>query len=116
MSDILEDQKIFYIVKDYRRMYELHSELVDAIKQATKELKKKDNRIAYLERQLTKSVTTVKLTTLKDIVRRANDQFISVESHAQKGQKILEELMQVIDQVPEEEVESEEIEEDDNSL
>ena len=52
MSDILEDQKIHYIVKDYRRMYNQHGELVKELKRLQDEVSRKDNRIRDLERQV----------------------------------------------------------------
>jgi prefoldin subunit 5 len=52
MSDILEDQKIHYIVKDYRRMYNQHGELVKELKRLQDEVLHKDNRIRDLERQV----------------------------------------------------------------
>ena len=52
MSDILEDQKIHYIVKDYRRMYNEHNELVAELKKLHSELQHKDNRIRDLEKQV----------------------------------------------------------------
>ena len=38
MSDILEDQKIHLIVKDYKRMYDQHDQLVAIGKQLQEEL------------------------------------------------------------------------------
>lgn len=52
MSDILEDQKIHYIVKDYRRMYNEHGELIKELKRLQDEAIHKDNRIRDLERQV----------------------------------------------------------------
>ena len=52
MSDLLEDQKIHYIVKDYRRMYNQHEELVKELKKLQDEALHKDNRIRDLERQV----------------------------------------------------------------
>ena len=52
MSDILEDQKIHYIVKDYRRMYNQHGELVKELKRLQDKVLHKDNRIRDLERQV----------------------------------------------------------------
>jgi polyhydroxyalkanoate synthesis regulator phasin len=52
MSDILEDQKIHYIVKDYRRMYNQCGELVKELKRLQDEVLHKDNRIRDLERQV----------------------------------------------------------------
>ena len=52
MSDILEDQKLHYIVKDYKRMFEQHNQLVKACKEYQDLLQKRDNRIRDLERQV----------------------------------------------------------------
>lgn len=48
MSDILEDQKIHYIVKDYRRMYNAHWTLKSVIEELQKSLKEKDKEILIL--------------------------------------------------------------------
>ena len=52
MSDIPEDQKLHYIVKDYKRMFEQHNQLVKACKEYQDLLQKRDNRIRDLERQV----------------------------------------------------------------
>ena len=52
MSDILEDQRTYYIVKDYKRMFEQHNTLVKACKEYQELLQKRDNRIRDLERQV----------------------------------------------------------------
>lgn len=52
MSDLLEDQKIHYIVKDYRRMYNQHGELVKELKRLQDEAFHRENRIRDLERQV----------------------------------------------------------------
>jgi chromosome segregation ATPase len=48
MSDILEDQKIHFIVKDYRRMFEQHNTLVSMGKELQSELRKKNAEIIIL--------------------------------------------------------------------
>lgn len=52
MSDILEDQKIHYIVKDYRRMFNRQQEYIKVLKECRDLLEKKDKRIKELESQL----------------------------------------------------------------
>ena len=52
MSDLLEDQKIHYIVKDYRRMYNMHNTLIDYVKQLKVENEHQANRIRDLEKQV----------------------------------------------------------------
>ena len=52
MSDILEDQKIHYIVKDYQRMFKQHDELIATIKDLKEQVRHRDNRIVNLERQV----------------------------------------------------------------
>lgn len=54
MSDIIEDQKIHYIVKDYQRMYNGFHALVDENKELKKKVDKYEKRIANLESELAK--------------------------------------------------------------
>lgn len=54
MSDILEDQKIHYIVKDYQRMYTGFHALVDENKELKNKVEKYEKRIANLESDLAK--------------------------------------------------------------
>ena len=91
MSDILEDQRIHYIVKDYRRMVEMHDALVQACKDATKELEKKDKKILSLEAQLIKNE---KAST--NNIRLIRDQLVSIQSRAQKSQQMLDDLLKVL--------------------
>lgn len=49
MSDLLEDQKIHYIVKDYRRMYNNYWILKDIIKEQERLLDDKDREIMILK-------------------------------------------------------------------
>ena len=107
MSDLLEDQKIAYIVKDYRRMFDMHEQLVNAVKEATKVLKHKDNRIRDLERQVTNLQTKMlnALTVEKGaLVRRdallARDQFLSLKARAEKGAELLNSLLENMKELP----------------
>ena len=54
MSDLLQDQKIHYIVKDYRRMYNEHNALIEELKGLKDKAEHKDNRIRDLEKQVEK--------------------------------------------------------------
>lgn len=49
MSDLLEDQKIHYIVKDYRRMFETYWALYDIAKGLREKLDKRESEIAILK-------------------------------------------------------------------
>ena len=104
MSDILEDQKVHYIVKDYRRMYEMHNQLVNAVKEATAAIKHKDNRIRDLEKQVTNLQAKLKhvMSTEKGVLVRskailARDQMKATEARAAKGIKLMEDLIAVIE-------------------
>ena len=57
MSDILEDQKIHLIVKDYRRMYEEHDKLVAIGKEFQAQLIAKEKELAKvkMEHEATKA-------------------------------------------------------------
>ena len=52
MSDILEDQRIHNIVKDYKRMYDQHDQLVAIGKQLQKELIAKDEELMRVRTEL----------------------------------------------------------------
>lgn len=104
MSDLLEDQKVHYIVKDYRRMYEMHSQLVDAVKEATAAIKHKDNRIRDLEKQVTNLQVKLKhvMSTEKSVLVRskailARDQMKATKTRAAKGIKLMEDLIAAIE-------------------
>lgn len=95
MSDLLEDQKIHYIVKDYRRMVKMNEELIQACKDASEELDKKDKKILSLEHRLTK-IEKSNFNAAVSNIRLIRDQLISIESRAQKGQHMLEDLIKLI--------------------
>ena len=52
MSDILQDQKVHLIVKDYKRMYEEHDQLVALGKQLQLELIAKDKELLRVRTEL----------------------------------------------------------------
>ena len=52
MSDILEDQRIHDIVKDYKRMYDQHDQLVAIGKQLQNELIAKDKELMRVRTEL----------------------------------------------------------------
>lgn len=52
MSDILEDQRIHNIVKDYKRMYDEHDKLIEIGKQLQKELIAKDKQLTNARAEL----------------------------------------------------------------
>ena len=52
MADILEDQRIHNIVKDYKRMYEQHDQLVAIGKELQKQLIAKEKELAAVKDEL----------------------------------------------------------------
>ena len=52
MSDLLEDQKIHYIVKDYRRMFNNYWALKTIIEEQEKALNEKDKEILLLRSRI----------------------------------------------------------------
>lgn len=52
MADILEDQRIHNIVKDYKRMYDEHNKLIEIGKQLQKELIAKDKQLTNARAEL----------------------------------------------------------------
>lgn len=92
MSDILEDQKIHYIVKDYRRMYNQHGELVKELKRLQDEALHKDNRIRDLERQVEnlKNQTPPESPApkiLKDVKRLLSETQVTIDASMRKLEK-----------------------------
>lgn len=64
MSDLIEDQKIHYIVKDYRRMYNGYWTLKTIIEEQDKSLKEKDKEILLLRSK----VNELKKANLQDVL------------------------------------------------
>ncbi len=94
MSDIIEDQKTFYIVKDYKRMFEQHNTLVKACKEYRELLQKRDNRIRDLERQvenLKNQISPEPPASLKKILGEMDNQLRSIVSRAGKVIEYVEE-------------------------
>jgi chromosome segregation ATPase len=52
MADILEDQRIHNIVKDYKRMYEQHDQLVAIGKEFQKQLIAKEKELSAVKAEL----------------------------------------------------------------
>ena len=93
MGDILEDQKILYIVKDYKRMFEQHNTLIKACKEYQELLQKRDNRIRDLERQvenLKNQTPSEPPANLKKILGEMDNQLRSIVSKADKVIKNVE--------------------------
>ena len=87
MSDILEDQKIHYIVKDYKRMFEQHNQLVKACKEYQDLLQKRDKRIRDLEKQvenLKQAPPPPPPVNLKSTLAEMQNQLNSIISRASK--------------------------------
>jgi hypothetical protein len=82
MSDLLEDQKIFYIVKDYRRMFNNYWSLKATIDELTSTVNKKDKEILLLRARVNDSKNNVpKIDTpgkLKGIMNEVESQSNSV--------------------------------------
>ena len=96
-SDLLEDQQIHYIVKDYRRMFDMHYKLVDACKEASKALDKRDKKIALLENKLNKSVSAKFRMNVLNQVKLIDDQLLSCKIHAEKGQNLIVSLVKMLE-------------------
>ena len=93
MGDILEDQKIHCIVKDYKRMFEQHNTLIKACKEYQELLQKRDNRIRDLERQvenLKNQISPEPPANLKKILGEMDNQLRSIVSRADKVIKNIE--------------------------
>ena len=94
MSDIVEDQRTYYIVKDYKRMFEQHNTLIKACKEYQELLRKRDNRIRDLERQienLKNQTPPEPPANLKKILGEMDNQLRSIVSRAGKVIEYVEE-------------------------
>lgn len=82
MSDLLEDQKIFYIVKDYRRMFNNYWSLKATIDELTSTVNQKDKEILLLRARVNDLKNNVpKIDTpgkLKGIMNEVESQSNSV--------------------------------------
>lgn len=82
MSDLLEDQKIFYIVKDYRRMFNNYWSLKATIDELTSTVNEKDKEILLLRARVNDLKNNVpKIDTsgkLKGIMNEVESQSNSV--------------------------------------
>ena len=104
MSDILEDQKIHYIVKDYRRMYDSYWDMTALIKQQQKALEQKDKEILVLRSKVDELKRTslgcaVKPSKLKGILNEMetisnsmNNRLLQVTEQTNKISRDVEEL------------------------
>lgn len=108
MNDLLEDQKIHYIVKDYRRMFNEYWGLVDGLKECKALLEKRDNRIKDLERQVenlqkkieeTPSPMPVQAPTPKEIKGLVKDIQAQVEGTIRKLEKRITTLNRTTEEI-----------------
>lgn len=109
MSDIVEDSKIHFIVKDYKRMYDGFHALVEENKALKEMLEKKEQAIANLEafkrQKITKSVVVQEKKLDGTIKGKLNEALCQVNSLNDKAKKIIEQsekLMKTIKQLDEE--------------
>ena len=66
MADILEDQRIHNIVKDYKRMYEQHDQLVAIGKEFQRQLIAKEKELAAVKAELEDVKAKVKAKSAPD--------------------------------------------------
>ena len=104
MSDILEDQKIHNIVKDYKRMYEQHDQLVAIGKELQSELIAKDKELLRVRTELNnikakglpddKPLKAIK-GQLNELETRVNSTVINILSATKKLEGISENIKQL---------------------
>ena len=91
MSDILEDQKIHYIVKDYQRMYNAHWNLKAVIEELQKSLDAKDKEILSLRAKVNELKNNPPIN-LKPKLAEMENQLKSIVSRAGKVIDYVEEV------------------------
>ena len=104
MSDIIEDQKIHLIVKDYKRMYDEHDQLVNIGKQLQSELIAKDKELLRVRTELNnikskglpddKPLKAIKCQ-LNDLETRVNSTLHNIMIATQRLQAITENIKQI---------------------
>lgn len=94
MSDLLKDQTIHYIVKDYRRMFFQQQQLVDTCKDLQKKMEKRDKEISNLKARLAKNPSNANI--VNEMVSVALGHFSAMGARAEKGQQLLNELMKLL--------------------
>lgn len=110
MSDILEDQKIHYIVKDYQRMFNGYHALKEQIQELNKTIYEKDKEIILLRSRVNelkkkKDVETLPLQTkavkgkLSELETRNNSMYNTLDklmSQAKKNSENIEEIKELL--------------------
>lgn len=97
MADILEDQRIHNIVKDYKRMYEQHDQLVAIGKQLQSELIAKDKELLRVRTELNniKAKGVPGKETIKSVKSQLSELETRVNSVAQRLEGISENIKQI---------------------
>lgn len=93
MSDLLEDQKIHYIVKDYRRMYNTYWLLKEAMQVYDSLLEKRDKEILSLKAKIE---DLEKYGTLKGNSGVMKSKLSELES---RSSAILDKLQKAVEQI-----------------
>lgn len=103
MSDLLEDQKIHYIVKDYLRMYNNYWILKDIIQTQESLLEKKEKRISLLEAKLAsvEGSQPKALKQIKGLVQDIEGRTSTAISYLQKEVTRLNRNLETIDRIRE---------------
>ena len=109
MSDILEDQKIHYIVKDYQRMFNGYHSLKEQIQELNKTIYEKDKEIILLRSRVNelkkKDVDALPLQTkavkgkLSELETRNNSMYNTLDklmSQAKKNSENIEEIKELL--------------------
>jgi chromosome segregation ATPase len=104
MADILEDQRIHNIVKDYKRMYEQHDQLIAIGKQLQQELIAKDKELLRVRTELNnikakglpddKPLKAIK-SQLSELETRVNSTVNNIMIATQRLQAITENIKQI---------------------
>ena len=108
MSDILEDQRIHNIVKDYKRMYDEHNKLIEIGKQLQKELIAKDKQLTNARAELAnikakgltedKPIKAIK-GQLAEIEARANSVSNNILTATKRLEGIFDNIVQIKEQL-----------------
>ena len=96
MNDILEDQRIHYIVKDYQRMYEGFHALVEENKDLRKQVEELKTKVYHLHNELDKKEKIEAKKKLDGIVKcMLNDSMCQVNSLHNKARQFIEQTERI---------------------
>ena len=104
MSDLLEDQRIHYIVKDYRRMFNTWHYLKGVLEEKDKALKEKDKEILLLRSRVNElknkaPEAVISKNKLKGILNEVETITNSIKAKLSKGESQVDKISTNIEEL-----------------